>query len=76
MCQFFCSLIIFSGVNSGNDINFCSNHAISLGDALSRDSWDSSDCVAGKVFCALQFCMRFSMSGLIKILMEFYGCMG
>ena len=65
--SFYCSWIIFSGDNSGKDINFCSNCEISSGDTICRDSLDSSGCVVGTVFCVMQFHMRFSMSGLKKI---------
>ena len=51
--SFFCRVIIFSGVKSGRDINSCSNCGISFGDALSRDTLDSSGFAVGKVFCAL-----------------------
>ena len=65
--SFFCSLLIFSGVNSGKDINFCSHCGMSSEDVLSRDILDSSGCVAGKVFYVLYFVQGFSMLGLIKI---------
>ena len=32
-------LIIFSGANSGRDINFCSNHGMSLGMHYIRTVW-------------------------------------
>ena len=51
--SFFFHLIIFSGVSSGMNINFCSNLGLSSGHALSRDSLDSSNCMAGKLFWAL-----------------------
>ena len=54
--SFFCSLIIFSGVSSGKDINYCSKCGISLGDALSRDSLGSSGCVPGKLFLCIVIC--------------------
>ena len=47
---FFCYVIVFSGVSSGKDINHCYNPGISSGDAFSRDSLDSSSCMAGKWF--------------------------
>ena len=50
---FFCNVIIFSGVSSGKDINLCPDLGISSGDGLSRDSLDSSDCMAGKLFWML-----------------------
>ena len=61
-------MTISSGVSSGKDITFCSYHGISSEDALFRDRLDSSDCVACKLFWMSQFCVRSSMSDLIKIL--------
>ena len=49
---FFCSWIIFPGVNSGKDSNYCSNCGISLGDSLSRNSLDSSGFAVGEVYSA------------------------
>ena len=74
--SFCCSWIIFSGVNSGRDINFCSKCGISSGDILSRDSLDSSVYVTGKVFlCIIILCQVFYI-GFNKKFLNFYGGMG
>ena len=47
---FFCNVTILQGVSSGKVINFCSSFGIFSGDELSRDRFDSFDCVACELF--------------------------
>ena len=57
---FFGSWVIFSGVNLGRDINFCSKQGTSLGDTSSKDS-------SGSLCATVNFFARVSISDLMKI---------